>query len=68
MSRYRRGRSVGAAGGDRVPDETTIWRFREALVQAGAIERLFARFDAHLRAAGYLAMSGQIVDASIVAA
>jgi hypothetical protein len=37
-------------------------------VQAGAIERLFARFDAHLRAAGYLAMSGQIVDASIVAA
>ena len=28
---------------------------------------LFARFDATLRAAGYLAMGGQIVDATIVA-
>ncbi|WP_148921645.1 hypothetical protein [Oceanicella actignis] len=36
-------------------------------MQAKAVERLFARFDAHLRAAGHLAMSGQIVDASIVA-
>lgn len=45
-----------------------IWRFREALVQAGAVDRLFARFDAHLKGAGYLAMGGQIVDASIIAA
>ena len=29
---------------------------------------LFQRFDAALRAAGYLAMSGQIVDAIIIAA
>src|SRR5438270_86501 len=35
---------------------------------AGAVDRLFQRFDAALRAAGYLAMSGQIVDATIVAA
>ena len=32
------------------------------------MDRLFARFDAHLRERGYLAMRGQIVDASIVAA
>ena len=32
------------------------------------MERLFARFDATLREAGYLAMGGQIVDATIVAA
>jgi IS5 family transposase len=29
---------------------------------------LFARFDAALRASGYIAMSGQIVDATLVAA
>jgi transposase, IS5 family len=53
---------------DRVPDAPTIWLFREKLTQAGIIERLCDRFDAALRAAGYIAMSGQIVDASLVAA
>ena len=61
-------RFLGLDAGDDVPDETTIWRFREALVQASAVEKLFARFDAHLKNAGYLAMGGQIVDASIIAA
>ena len=51
-----------------MPDANTIWSFREALKRANAIEALFARFEAQLKAAGYLAMSGQIVDASIVAA
>jgi IS5 family transposase len=51
-----------------VPDANTIWAFREALTKASAIARLFALFDQQLRAAGYLAMSGQLVDASIVAA
>ena len=51
-----------------VPDANTIWTFREALKRAGAVEALFARFDATLRASGYLAMGGQIVDATIVPA
>jgi transposase, IS5 family len=42
--------------------------FREALSKAGAVERLFDLFDRQLRAAGYLAMAGQLIDASIVAA
>lgn len=54
--------------GDRVPDATTIWLFRERLVKAGAIKRLFDRFDEAVRDAGYIPMSGQIVDASLVAA
>lgn len=54
--------------GDDTPDETTIWRFREALVRSNAIEPLFARFDTHLKGLGYLAMGGQIMDASIIAA
>ncbi len=43
-------------------------RLREQLVRAGAFERLFVRFDAALSERGYLAMGGQIVDATIVEA
>jgi IS5 family transposase len=61
-------RFLGLGMADRVPDAKTIWLFREHLAQAGAIRTLFARFDTHLAEAGYLAMGGQIVDATIVAA
>ncbi|MAS15152.1 MAG: IS5/IS1182 family transposase [Nitratireductor sp.] len=61
-------RFLGLGLGDRVPDAKTIWLFREHLTQAGAVENLFTRFDKHLTKAGYLAMGGQIVDATIVAA
>ena len=61
-------RFLGLGLGDPVPDANTIWTFRKALTNAGAIERLFDLFDRQLRAAGYLAMSGQLIDASIVAA
>jgi IS5 family transposase len=61
-------RFLGLGLADPVPDANTIWNFREALKRAGAVEVLFQRFDAALKAAGYLAMSGQIVDATIVAA
>jgi len=61
-------RFLGVSLSDRVPDAKTIWLFREHLAQAGAVENLFARFDRHLTKAGYLAMGGQIVDSTIVAA
>jgi transposase, IS5 family len=66
-------RFLGLGLADTVPDANTIWTFREALTRARiagrpAIEVLFERFDAALAAAGFLAMSGQIIDASIVAA
>ena len=61
-------RFLGLGLHDRVPDGKTVWLFSELLVRAKAVEGLFDRFDAHLRELGYLAMSGQIVDASIVAA
>src|SRR5205807_690207 len=47
-------------------DARTIWLFREKLT--GAIKTLFERFDAMLREAGSIAMSGQIGDASLIAA
>lgn len=66
-------RFLGLSLGERVPDARTIWLFRERLTRAEidgepAVEVLFSRFDAALRAAGYIAMSGQIVDATLVAA
>ena len=61
-------RFLGLGLGDRVPDAKTIWLFREHLTQASAVENLFARFDKHLTKAGYLAMGGQIVDATVVQA
>lgn len=61
-------RFLGLGLDDKVPDAKTIWLFREHLTQARAVENLFARFDKHLAKSGYLAMGGQIVDATIVAA
>ena len=66
-------RFLGLCLADRVPDANSIWNFREALTRAQidgspAIEALFRRFEAQLRAAGYIAMGGQIVDATVVAA
>jgi IS5 family transposase len=51
-----------------VPDAKTIWLYREQLKQAGAIEGLFRRFDEVLAAKGFLAMGGQIIDATLIAA
>jgi len=52
--------------GEKVPDATTIWRFREKLAEAGVVEGLFHQFDSFLRANGFQAKCGQIIDASIV--
>ena len=61
-------RFAGLALHEAVPDAKTICLYREQLVRAGAFERLFAQFDAALAERGYLAMGGQIVDATIVEA
>jgi transposase, IS5 family len=61
-------RFLGISVADAVPDANTIWTFREGLKRAGAVDILFRCFDEALRASGFLAMSGQIVDATIVAA
>ena len=61
-------RFLGLGLEDRVPDAKTIWLYREALSQAGVVEELFDGFDGYLKEKGYLAMGGQIIDASIVSA
>ncbi len=61
-------RFCGLGPGDAVPDANTLWDFREALICAGAFDRLFARLDQAITEAGYLAMSGQILDATLITA
>jgi IS5 family transposase len=51
---------------DRIPDAKTIWLFREQLTKAELTKSLFDEFDGYLRAHGFRAQSGQIVDATIV--
>ena len=61
-------RFLGFDLGKPTPDENTIRSFRERLTAAGAVRGLFEAFDQQLRVAGYMAMGGQIVDASLIAA
>lgn len=61
-------RFLGFDLGVATPDDNTIRLFREKLAEAGALDTLFADFDRQLKERGYLAMGGQIVDATLVAA
>jgi len=61
-------RFLGLSLGDAVPDEKTIWLFREQLTEARVIKRLFKEFDDFLEDKGFCARRGQIIDASIVEA
>src|SRR5277367_2460973 len=46
-------RFLGLELKDDVPDARTIWLFRELLIKAQAVEKLFAQFDAMLDARGF---------------
>lgn len=59
-------RFLGLNLGDTIPDEKTIWSYREVLVETKIFKRLFNRFDRYLEEKGLFAELGHIVDASIV--
>ena len=59
-------RFLGLGLDGNVPDAKTIWLYRDQLSRGGVIDILFKDFDGYLKAQGYLAMGGQIIDASIV--
>ena len=50
------------------PDETTICRFRKALVEANALEACFAEVNRQLDEKGLILRKGTVMDATIVAA
>lgn len=53
---------------DQVPDNKTIWLFRDTLTKKGVIDELFNIFVQRLEKAGLILNKGQMVDASIVKA
>ena len=59
-------RFLGLGLGDRVPDTKTIWMFRERLTRAGAMDRLFRRFDAAIRAADCSGTSSAIASRTAI--
>ncbi|WP_197524363.1 transposase [Novosphingobium resinovorum] len=54
--------------GDRTLDENTIRHFRSRLTETGTLKRVMKAFDWQLQKKGYIPMSGQLVDASLVPA
>lgn len=61
-------RFLGLDLGGPTPDENTIRHFRDRLTETGTLKRVMKAFDWQLRKKGYIPMSGQIVDASLVPA
>lgn len=59
-------RFLGLELEDRVPDAKTVWSFREQLKVLNLVDELFARFHEQLASHGYIARSGQMVDATFV--
>ena len=61
-------RFLGFDLGGPTPDENTIRLFRNKLTEIGTLQRVMKAFDWQLKKKGYIPMSGQIVDASLVPA
>lgn len=61
-------RFLGFDLGAPTPDENTIRLFRNKLTETGTLQRVMKAFDWQLHKKGYIPMSGQIVDASLVPA
>jgi transposase, IS5 family len=66
LDRYTFRRFLGIQNENQIPDEKTVWAFREALTQADIMKKLFNLFDRYLSEAGYKARKGQMIDASFV--
>ncbi len=61
-------RFLGLSLTDRVPDHSTIWRFREQLAKSGLAERAFALITGQIERSGFVLKRGTLIDASLVRA
>jgi transposase, IS5 family len=59
-------RFLGIAYSDSVPDEKTIWLFREKLTRQKLVDKLFDKFLGSLEKANLVGKEGRMVDASFV--
>jgi len=61
-------RFLGLALEADAPDHTTLCRFRNRLVEAGLVAKLFAEFDKQLEQTGMILKRGTMIDATLVEA
>jgi IS5 family transposase len=61
-------RFLGLESGDKVPDEKTVWAFREVLTMHNLVEKIFLQFNSFLESKGYIMTEGKMVDASFTLA
>lgn len=59
-------RFLGLTLSDRVPDEKTIWLFRENLIKENLVDQLFNKFLSSLEKANLVGREGRMVDASFI--
>jgi len=59
---------LGLESGDKVPDEKTVWAFRENLTKSGVVELLFSQFVEFLENKNLIFNEGKLVDASFTVA
>lgn len=59
---------LGLESGDKIPDEKTVWAFREKLTNEGLVEKIFLQFNDHLDSKGLIMNQGKMVDASFTVA
>lgn len=59
-------RFLGLTPESRIPDEKTIWLFRESVKARGLHDELFQTFTRFLEAQGFKAQRGTVIDARIV--
>ena len=59
-------RFLGLTLSDTVPDEKTIWLFRENLIEHKLVDKLFDKFLGSLEKANLVGKEGRMVDASFV--
>lgn len=59
---------LGLESGDKVPDEKTIWAFRETLTTKGVVEQLFEKFNQYLSSKNLIFNEGKMIDASFTIA
>ena len=59
---------LGLETGDRVPDQKTVWSFRERITKTGLVEDLFEQFTSFLEEKELILNEGQLVDASFTVA
>jgi IS5 family transposase len=59
-------RFMGLSLEDETPDSTTICRYRNRLVGAGLVDKLFAELDRQLEKAGVILKRGTMLDATLI--